>query len=231
MEILRAEGLTKEYRMGRDYVVRALNGVDVTFGAGEMTAVMGPSGSGKSTLLHLLGCLDEPTSGRVFIEGLDLHDAPRTLLPQIRNQKIGFIFQQNHLIPTLTALENVMLPLRYSRLPRDQAKERATELLREVGLGNRMRHRPTELSGGQQQRVAIARALACRPAVLLADEPTGELDSVTSGQIVEMLLELNRVAGLPGTRGQRPRRLAVRHGRAEPRRALGRKQGTPAKPD
>lgn len=190
--LLITEGLRKDYRRGRGEVVHALNGVDLAVEEGSMVAIVGPSGSGKSTLLHLLGCLDRPTAGRVLFLGEDLGRLPARLLPRFRNRCLGFIFQQHFLIPTLTAWENVALPLRYTRVSWTAARRRARDLLAQVGLADRLDHRPAELSGGQQQRVAIARALACHPPMLLADEPTGELDSDTTRQIVALLGRLNR---------------------------------------
>ena len=196
MTILQTVNLVKEYKMGRDNVVRALGGLNLKIDAGEFVAIMGPSGSGKSTLLHMLGCLDTPTSGQVIIDGEDVGAAKPKQLPAIRNRKIGFIFQQHHLIPTLNAIENVMLPLKYAGVSRAQARVRAEEMLKEVGLEDRMHHRPTEMSGGQQQRVAIARALVTNPALVLADEPTGALDTVTGHQVIEILRKINRTKGV-----------------------------------
>lgn len=192
MAMVQTINLVKEYLMGVNTVVKAIDDVNVSIEQGEFLSIMGPSGSGKSTLLHLLGCLDTPTSGKILIDGEDISSLNKKRLPVIRNRKIGFVFQQHHLIPTLDALENVMLPLRYARVAKAEAKDRAKELLCEVGLGDRLHHRPTEMSGGQQQRVAIARALICSPALVLADEPTGALDSGTGRQIIELMKKVNR---------------------------------------
>lgn len=192
MAIIQTIDLTKEYLMGKDNVVRALDGVDLLIERGEFLSIMGPSGSGKSTLLHMLGCLDTPTSGRVLVDGEDIGALSKKALPAIRNRKIGFVFQQHHLIPTLNSLENVMLPLKYARVTKAEARKRAEEMLAEVGLEDRMTHRPAEMSGGQQQRVAIARSLICRPALVLADEPTGALDTATGAQIMALMMRLNR---------------------------------------
>ncbi|MGH2429856.1 MAG: ABC transporter ATP-binding protein [Candidatus Limnocylindria bacterium] len=192
--ILLARGLTKIYRRSHDEV-RAVDGISLRVRAGELVAIMGRSGSGKTTLLDLLGCLLRPTSGELEIDGRSVIGASDGELASIRRERIGFVFQEFNLIPTLNAIENVMLPLRYGpRRPR--GRQEAAELLERVGLGHRQRHRPTELSGGEQQRVAIARALVNRPAVLLADEPTGEVDSETSAGLMSMLGELNRERGV-----------------------------------
>jgi ABC-type lipoprotein export system ATPase subunit len=188
--ILEAHELTKVYRRGSSEV-RAVDGISLVIGAGEFMAIMGRSGSGKTTLLDLLGCLLRPTSGRLEIDGRNVIGASDGELARLRRERIGFVFQEFNLIPTLTAIENVLLPLRYGPRRRD-ARQRATELLELVGLGERLTHRPTELSGGEQQRVAIARSLVNDPAVILADEPTGELDSATSERLMATLRELNR---------------------------------------
>ena len=187
-----AHGLTKTYRQGRQIEVRALDNVDIEFYKGEFASVIGPSGSGKSTLLNLLGLLDTPTSGEVNIDGKTVSNLSKSQKTDIRREKIGFVFQQYNLIPSLTALENVMLPLRYVKGSRRQARQKALEALEAVGLKNRFRHRPFELSGGEQQRVTIARSLINNPSLILADEPTGELDTKTSFQVLEMMQELNR---------------------------------------
>jgi putative ABC transport system ATP-binding protein len=171
--------------------VRALAGIDLTIERGEYVASVGESGSGKTTLMQLLGALDRPTSGSIRIDGLQLAGASSAELAQIRSQKIGFVFQGMNLIPTLDALENVLLATRYARRSRAESVERATTLLGELGLGERMRHRPAQLSGGQQQRVAIARALINVPALVLADEPTGELDSRTAESILALFDAVN----------------------------------------
>jgi putative ABC transport system ATP-binding protein len=194
MPILAARDLTKVYRRGASEV-RAVDGISLEVGAGELMAIMGRSGSGKTTLLDLLGCLLRPTSGALEIDGRSVIFASDDDLAAIRRERIGFVFQEFNLIPTLTAVENVLLPLRYGPR-RPDARERAAELLGRVGLAERATHRPSELSGGEQQRVAIARALVNEPAVILADEPTGELDSTTSDQLMGMLRALNRERGL-----------------------------------
>jgi len=194
MAIVEAHNLVKTYHMGLTEV-RALQGVDLVVENGEFLSVMGRSGSGKSTLLNLLGCLDRPTKGTVFINGVEVTALPRRRLPRIRQQMVGFVFQQFNLLPSLTALENVMLPLRYSRVGRAEGRRRAMELLEQVGLGDRYTHRPAELSGGELQRVAVARALINRPAIVLADEPTGELDTHTAGEIMALLHDLNQTQG------------------------------------
>jgi putative ABC transport system ATP-binding protein len=194
MAILEARDLTKVYRRGASEV-RAVDGISLSVDAGEFMAIMGRSGSGKTTLLDLLGCLLRPTGGELEIDGRTMLGASGGDLAKVRRERIGFVFQEFNLIPTMTATENVMLPLRYGPRRRD-AKARANALLELVGLGGRTGHRPTELSGGEQQRVAIARALVNDPAVVLADEPTGELDSATSERLVETLRDLNRERGV-----------------------------------
>jgi ABC-type lipoprotein export system ATPase subunit len=194
MPILEATDLSKVYRRGASEV-RAVDGVSLDVEAGEFMAIMGRSGSGKTTLLDLLGCLLRPTSGALAIDGRSVIGASDNELAAIRRERIGFVFQEFNLIPTLTAIENVLLPLRYGPRRRD-GRARAAELLEVVGLGARREHRPTELSGGEQQRVAIARALVNEPAVVLADEPTGELDSTTSDTLVATMRGLNRDRGV-----------------------------------
>ncbi len=194
MAILEARALTKVYRRGASEV-RAVDGIDLDVEAGEFMAIMGRSGSGKTTLLDLLGCLLRPTSGELRIDDGSVIGASDAALAGIRRERIGFVFQEFNLIPTLTALENVLLPLRYGPRRRD-GRQRAAGLLELVGLGARSGHRPNELSGGEQQRVAIARALVNEPAVILADEPTGELDSATSDQLMETLRGLNQERGV-----------------------------------
>ena len=194
MPILEARGLTKVYRRGASEV-RAVDGIDLDVTAGAFMAIMGRSGSGKTTLLDLLGCLLRPTDGELAIDGRSVIGASDGELAAIRRERIGFVFQEFNLIPTLTAIENVLLPLRYGPR-RPDGRSRALELLDLVGLGARATHRPTELSGGEQQRVAIARALVNEPAVILADEPTGELDSATSEQLMATLRQLNRDRGV-----------------------------------
>ena len=184
--LISCRNVTKTYVMGTQEV-HALRGVDIDFIDGEMTAIMGPSGSGKSTLMNLIGALDVPTSGTLAIKGTDLSNMKPNDLADLRNETIGFVFQQFNLLGRSSALTNVKLPLRYSRLPRSDIDARAAECLEMVGLGDRMDHRPMQLSGGQQQRVAIARALAGSPSIILADEPTGALDTKTSEEIMALL--------------------------------------------
>ncbi len=185
------EQVVKQYRMG-PHVVEALRAADLTIPAGVMAAIIGPSGSGKTTLLNLLGALDQPTAGRVVIAGTDLGALTETELTAHRRRTVGFVFQDYGLIPNLTALENVMLPMEFAEVPVGEARRRARERLEAVGLGHRTGHRPSRLSGGEQQRVAIARALANDPAIVLADEPTGNLDTQTGREIVELLRRLVR---------------------------------------
>jgi ABC-type lipoprotein export system ATPase subunit len=192
--ILEAIDLVKVYARGADEV-RAVDGISLRIHGGEFLAIMGRSGSGKTTLLDLLGCLLRPTSGGLRIDGTSVVGASDNALATLRRERIGFVFQEFNLIPTLNAIENVMLPLRYGP-KRPDGRERAAELLELVGLGARMRHRPTELSGGEQQRVAIARSLINDPAIVLGDEPTGEVDSETSASLMSMLRRLNRERGV-----------------------------------
>ncbi len=189
--LIRARGVTKVYRMG-DQAVHALRGVDLDIVEGEFAAIMGPSGSGKSTLMNLIGALDVPSDGEMAIGGRNLAAMDDDQLADLRNDTLGFVFQQFNLLGRANALANVMLPLRYARHGAGSHKKRAAEALTMVGLGDRMDHRPMQLSGGQQQRVAIARALVGEPSIILADEPTGALDTATSAEIMDLLVRLNR---------------------------------------
>jgi putative ABC transport system ATP-binding protein len=188
--LIEVENLRRVYRMGANEVV-ALNGLDLSIEAGEFVTIMGPSGSGKSTFMHLLGCLDRATSGRYVLDGVKVHDLEDRELSGLRNRKVGFVFQSFNLIAQLNVLENVELPLIYARLPRNERRERAQQLLERVGLADRETHRPNELSGGEQQRVAISRALVNEPRLVLADEPTGNLDSSTGLDILRLFSELH----------------------------------------
>ena len=190
-ELIRMEGITKWYNRGES-LVKALDGIDFTVQAGSFTAIVGASGSGKSTLMNIIGCLDVPTSGQYELDGSNVLLLSENRLSEIRNKKIGFIFQGFHLIPGLSAVENVELPLIYRGMGRPERRELAADALERVGLKNRLNHRPNQMSGGQQQRVAIARAIAARPPILLADEPTGNLDSRSGREIMTILQELHR---------------------------------------
>jgi putative ABC transport system ATP-binding protein len=185
------EDITKTYHLG-ELDVPVLKQINLSIAEGEYVAIMGASGSGKSTLMNIIGCLDRPTSGRYILNGRDLTLLDDDELADIRNQYIGFVFQQFNLLPRLTALENVMLPMIYADVPRSHRLQAATATLEQIGLGDRLTNRPSQLSGGQQQRVAIARALVNHPALVLADEPTGALDSTTSHEIMDLLTELNQ---------------------------------------
>jgi putative ABC transport system ATP-binding protein len=185
------QGITKVYLLS-EVKVPVLKGIDITIEQGEYVAIMGASGSGKSTLMNIIGCLDRSTAGDYALEGRNLMNLDDEQLAYVRNQRIGFVFQQFNLLPRSTALENVMLPMVYANIPKQKRRQRAIQALTQVGLGNYINNRPTQLSGGQQQRVAVARALVNDPALVLADEPTGALDSETSQEIMDLLTELNR---------------------------------------
>ncbi|MBI2559231.1 ABC transporter ATP-binding protein [Candidatus Woesearchaeota archaeon] len=193
-EIIRLEKVWKVYKMG-EIDVNALRGVNMTINQGDFVAITGSSGSGKSTMMNLVGCLDLPSKGAIYLDNRDISKLKESELAQIRGKKIGFIFQQFHLIPTLTAAENVMLPLEFQDSPTEAAMKKASEILNMVGLGDRRGHLPTQLSGGQQQRVAIARSLANNPDVVLADEPTGNLDSIAGANVIDLLETLWKKEG------------------------------------
>jgi putative ABC transport system ATP-binding protein len=192
--MIQAQDLTKVYQMG-DTEVRALNGASFTIDTGEMVAIMGPSGSGKTTLMSIIGCLDVPSDGSYMLDGVAVEHMDDSKLAEIRGRKIGFVFQQFNLLARTSALENVMLPLTYAGISGKERKDRALKALERVGLGDRTQHAPNELSGGQQQRVAIARALVNEPAILLADEPTGALDSKTGVEIMSLFQSLHKDGG------------------------------------
>lgn len=189
--VIEVRNVEKIYKMG-DVEVPALDGVDIVINRGEFVAIMGPSGSGKSTAMNMVGCLDVPTKGKVFLDGHDISQLGESELAQIRGKKIGFIFQTFNLINSISAIENVELPMIFQGVSKDERMEIAKKLLCLVDLGDRMEHKPTEMSGGQQQRVAVARALANDPEVILADEPTGNLDSKTGKEIIELIGKLNK---------------------------------------
>ena len=220
--LVKVEGLGKTYLMG-DRRLEVLRGLSLEIAAGELVALTGPSGAGKSTFLHVLGTLDAPSAGRVLFEGRDVFALGEEALATFRNGTIGFVFQSHHLLPEFTALENVMMPALIRRLPRPEAAARAEEMLALVGLTERMGHRPGELSGGEQQRVALARALCLKPRLLLADEPTGNLDPRTADGIHALLGDLNARLGITAvvvTHNERlaeslPRRLHLTAGRLE----------------
>jgi putative ABC transport system ATP-binding protein len=194
-DIIVLEDVVKIYKMD-GVETPALNGISLKIKKEDFIAIMGPSGSGKSTLMHLIGCLDRPTSGKIYIEGRDVSTLSDNELAKIRNQKIGFVFQSFYLLPRFSALQNVELPLIYRGVPPKERKQKAKELLERMGLSHRINYRPTQLSGGEQQRVAIARALAIDPIILLADEPTGNLDTKSSHEIMELLTKLHEEQGL-----------------------------------
>ena len=190
MEVIRIEEVRKHYKVGEN-VVKALDGVSLSVEKGEFIAIMGPSGSGKSTMMNILGCLDTPDSGRYVLNGIDVSGMSDDQLSDVRGRQIGFVFQSFNLLPRYDAVENVTLPLVYAGVPRAERMKRAEDALVRVGLGHRMHHRPNELSGGQRQRVAIARAMVNNPAIILADEPTGNLDTATSEDIMSLLAAVN----------------------------------------
>ncbi len=192
--MIRVESLSKIYRVG-DIEIKAINDLSMTIEKGEFLSIVGPSGSGKTTLLHLMGCLDAPTSGRIFIDDVEVSRLSPSEVTRLRREKIGFIFQEFNLLPVLNAVENVELPLRYQKVGRKERRRRALEALARVGLENRAYNRPTQLSGGEQQRVAIARALVTQPVLVLADEPTGELDTANTCRVIELMRDLNRETG------------------------------------
>ena len=189
--LIHTRSLRKTYQIG-DQVVHALDGLDLDIARNEYVALMGPSGSGKSTLMNMLGCLDSPTSGRYVLNGQDVSALDDDALADIRNREIGFVFQTFNLLPRYSALENVALPMIYAGIPREQRETRASEVLTQVGLADRMDHKPNELSGGQRQRVAVARALVMNPSIILADEPTGNLDTTTSHEVMELFSEIQQ---------------------------------------
>ncbi|MFZ5955076.1 MAG: ABC transporter ATP-binding protein [Nanoarchaeota archaeon] len=188
---IKLDYITKAYKMGNT-TISALGGIDLEIKKGDFMAIVGPSGSGKSTMMNMVGALDVATTGNIFLDNINIEHLQESELAQIRGQKIGFVFQTFNLIPTLTALENVMLPMLFQSIPRQKRIDRAKKLLNDVGLSQRLNHLPGEMSGGQRQRVAIARALANDPDIILADEPTGNLDSKTGEEIIQMFINLNK---------------------------------------
>jgi putative ABC transport system ATP-binding protein len=193
--IVTVKGLNKRYQLGKDNFVDALRGATVNIGSGEMVAIMGPSGCGKSTVLHMMGCLDEPDSGEVWLNGRRVDNLSTRATTKLLREEIGFIFQGFNLVTTMTALDNVALAAQYAGKSRKESQKVAREALEAVGLADRAAHRPGELSGGQQQRVAIARALVNRPAVIMGDEPTGNLDSASSVEVIDMMRQINMLTG------------------------------------
>ena len=188
--IIKTKNLTKEYESGSQ-IVKALNGIDLSVEKGEFISIMGPSGSGKTTLMNIIGCLDSPTNGTYYLNERSVSELDDDELAKIRNEEIGFVFQSFHLLPRSSALENVMLPLKYAGCSENEAIKRSKKVLEKVGLQDRVKHSPSELSGGQQQRVAIARALVNKPSILFADEPTGNLDSITGNEVMNLFKDLN----------------------------------------
>ena len=219
MALIELTNVTKRYRVGEQEIL-ALDGVDLTIEQGEYASIIGPSGSGKSTLMHLLGCLDTPTTGTMVIEGTDVSRASANKLSEMRNQKIGFVFQSFNLLPKFNVLQNVELPMIYSGVSARERRERALAAIERVGLMNRLKNTPLQLSGGQMQRVAIARALVNNPRIIFADEPTGNLDSKTGATILDLFRELSAqgrtmvlVTHDPHIARQTPRRIEIRDGR------------------
>lgn len=195
MSILKTDKLHKKYQLGKDNFVHALRGASLEIEEGEMVAIMGPSGSGKSTIMHMMGCLDRPDKGQVMLAERRVDNLGGRELTRIRGKEVGFIFQGFNLVPTLSATDNVSLAAEYAGQPRRQAKSISEQALADVGLGERLKHKPSELSGGEQQRVAIARALVNDPRVVLGDEPTGDLDTETSAEIIKMMRKINKDTG------------------------------------
>jgi len=234
MSIVSTCELTKTYRVG-EMTINAVNGLDLEIEKGEFVSIMGPSGSGKTTLLHLLGCLDVPTSGTVTIDGMETGRLSSADLADIRREKVGFIFQEYNLLPILNAAENVELPLRYLKVHKSERRDRALAALEKVGLTDRAANRPSQLSGGEQQRVAIARALVTEPALVLADEPTGELDTENTVRLMDLVSHLNRdfdqtfaiVTHDPMVAGRTHRIISIRDGRIESDETPGNQQGLP----
>ncbi len=234
--VVDAKNVTKVYKMG-EIEVNALGGVDVQIARSEVVAIIGPSGSGKSTLMNILGCLDRPTTGEYYLDGESVADLSDDGLSMIRNRKVGFVFQQFNLLPRTSALENVELPLRYAGV-NGEKKDRALAALAAVGLSDRVNHHPNELSGGQQQRVAIARALVTDPAIILADEPTGALDTKSGAEVMRILLSLNKERGTtiilvthsPEVAEQAQRTILIRDGLVDPASSINLHSATNAVP-